>query len=229
LLLGEKPKGGVMKISKVVRIYLLVAAASIGGLPAHAASVPYRKSSDNGQGTQGAQAVAWSLLGRTAPVTLKANGKAITMSRQVVCISNTEGADLASAPGACSEGTYIFLYQIHSGSPGVTVELSGLEEGSFTKHDADDSATYGVLICDDSTGTGNVLELCTEDSEGPPYPNLDKITFEVKSTTSVSFTIASFPSFPAGVNPAEGQGWTLFIETQQTSPLPISFPIVSVH
>jgi len=214
-----------MNLSKVVRIYFLVASVVIGGLSAKAAGVPIRQSSDNGTPTN---AVTWNLLGRTVPVTLTGNGKSITMRREVICpqqdVASSKGDN--SAAGGCSSGEYLLLYQILSNSKNVTLELSGLEAGTFSKVGGNGSGTYGVMICDDAN---NDAELCTEDSESPGYTNLEKITFAVKGSTSVSFTIPSFPTFSAGENNAEGQGLTLFIVTRQSAPLPISFPTVSVQ
>lgn len=214
-----------MRLSKTVRIHLLVAAVAIGGLSAYAGRVPIRQSSDNGTTNN---AINWSLLGRTNPITITGNGKSVSMRYQVIC-PNQDVADQQgdnAAAGTCSSGTYVWLYQIQSSSKNVTIELNGLESGSFKQVGGDGSGTYGVMICDDST---NDHELCSEDSESPGYSNLAGITFAVKSHTEVTFTIPSFPSFPNGTAKPEGQGLTLFIVTTQSSPLPIYFPTVSVH
>jgi hypothetical protein len=212
-----------MSLSKIVRINLLVAIVAIGGICANAARVPVRQSSDNGTG---GNAIDWSLLGRTAPITMSGGGKSVTMMRQVICpnqdVADEQGEN--SAAGACSSGDYVFLYQFESSSKNVTIELSGIEKGSFSEVGGDDSGTYGVMICN----AGNDHELCTEDSGSPGYANLAGITFAVKSSTSVSFTVPSFPYFPAGGKP-EGQGLTLFIATHQSSSVPIYFPTVSVQ
>jgi hypothetical protein len=45
----------------------------------------------------------------------------------------------------------------------------------------------------------------------------------------VQFEVQSFPTFEAGVDPAEGQGLTIWVMTQQNSYLPIAFPSVGIQ
>jgi hypothetical protein len=215
-----------MRLSKVMWICVLVGVVAFGSLPAFA-RMPVRQSSDNGQGDPLDEA-NWNRLGRTAPITLTANGKKAQVSIQVIC----PGQDL-SYDGSCSSigggggtGTYLFLFQIQSTSANVSVNIGQLQKGSFTQVGGDGSGTYGVMICDDAQ---NDQELCTEDPNGPGYADLSGITFTVKSKTLVQFTIPSFPSFAAGSNPAEGQGLTLFLVTKQSANLPIAFPKVGIQ
>jgi hypothetical protein len=197
-----------MSVSKIVWICLLMTVVVFGNLTASA--IPVRQSSGNGVGGDVDQ---WTVLGRTVVIPLSAGGKTVTMTRQIICSSDQDRLD-----GGCASGSYIYLFQLQSTSSNVTVNIGKLTKGSFT------GSFYGVNICDDA---GNDQELCTEDSG---ETGLSGITFAVKSKTSVSFTVqGAFPSFPAGTTAAEGQGLTFFIQTQQTSPLPIVLPSIGIQ
>lgn len=206
-----------MSLSKVVWVCLLSSVVAFGSLPAFA-RIGVRQSSGNGTGDN---VDFWTVLGRTVPIPLTANGKTVKMTRQVICPQQDR------ADGGCSSGNYLFLFQFQSTSANVSVNIGQLQKGIFTEVGGDGTATYGVMICDD---TNNTQELCTEDPNGPGYADLSGITFTLKGKTAVQFSIGpTFPAFAAGIDPAEGQGLTLFIVTQQSTPLPISFPSVGIQ
>lgn len=210
-----------MRLSKVLWMCVVVGVVAFGSLPAFA-RLGVRQSSDNGQGDPLDEA-NWNRLGRSAPITLTANGKKAQVSIQVIC----PGQDL-SFDGSCSSGNYLYLFQIQSTSTNVSVNIGQIQKGSFTPVGGDGSGTYGFMICNDAN---NDQELCTEDPNGPGYADLSGITFTVKNkiNTLVQFTIPSFPSFAAGSNPAEGQGLTLFIATHQSANLPIALLKVGIQ
>ncbi len=198
-----------MSFVKVVGICVLLAVVT-ASIPAFA-RLPVRQSSENGQSGSEDN---WTLLGRSVPMTLTAGGKVVKMTRQIIC----PGQDRSD--GGCASGNYMFLFQLQSTSTSVPINIGKLQ--GFTPVGGDGSATYGVMICDD---TFNDLELCTEDPGDNNYSLLSGITWKTGKTT-VSFTVPSFPSFPAGEQPEEGQGLTFFVVTHQTSPLPIAYPSI---
>jgi FlaG/FlaF family flagellin (archaellin) len=192
-----------------VLICLLLVLVAVS-LPAFA--FPVRLSSQNGQGNSVDQ---WSVLGRTVSIPLTANGKKVTVTRQIICSENGDRTD-----GSCGSGNYIYLFQLQSTSANVTVNIGKLVKGTFT------GSFFGINICDDDPESGNNEELCTED---PNQTGLSGIVVKTISTTSVSFTIqGAFPSFPAGT-PEEGQGVTFYIQTHQTSPLPVALPSIGIQ
>jgi hypothetical protein len=176
--------------------------------------MPVRISSGNGVDTS---IDNWDLLGRSVPITLTAGGKSVTMTRQIICPQQ----DRSDGSCSSSNGNYMFLFQLQSTATNVTINIGKLV--GFKAVTGDGSGTYGVMICDDAE---NQSELCTEDPNDPNYSLISGITFKVTSKSEVTFTIPSFPRFPAGVNPLEGQGLTLFIVTQQSAPLPIAYPSI---
>jgi hypothetical protein len=188
---------------------------------------PIRQTTDNGLGSR---VGGWTLMGMTAPITLTAGGNVVTMTRQIVCpFNNGDPSDLKQ--GGCKSGQYMYLFQIQieSSSTGVIPITIGNLQG-FSPNNEDFSGNYGVMICEDPTKKdpvdGNDLELCTEDSDAPNYPELADITAQT-GKTSVSFTInAPFPSFTHGPKPEEGQGLTFFVITQQTAEFPIAYPTI---
>jgi hypothetical protein len=203
-----------MNLSKFLWM-CLVSVVAFGSLSAYA--IPVRQSSENGTGDN---VDFWTVLGRTVQIPLTANGKTVKMTRQVICPQQDR------SDGGCSSGNYLFLFQFQSTSANVSVNIGQLQKGIFTEVGGNGTGTYGVMICDDAN---NDQELCTEDPNDPGYQLLSGITFKLKGATAVQFTIPSFPALPAGVDPAEGQGVTLFIVTQQSTPLPISFPSVGIQ
>jgi len=179
------------------------------------ARIPIRQTSDNGAGND---AVHWRLMERTIPAKLTANGKSVTVTREVVCPID---GDLDA--GACDSGTYIFIYQLQSTSTNVKVNIGKLP--SFTKVDGDHVATYGVVICDDDL---NNQELCTTDPNDPNFDLISGITFTAKKK-AVTFLVPSFSNFPAGSDPEEGQGLTLYIKVTVNPNVPIPFPSLGIN
>jgi hypothetical protein len=200
----------------------LVVVAVLSTATSAFALLPIRRPSDNGIGQD---ASAWLLLGRTAPITITGNGKSVSMSREVVCPNQDVEASL-SAPteensGSCDSGVYLFIFQFQSTATNVDLQIDRLLNFVADKT----LPNYGVMLCDPSGGEfSNTLELCTDNPSGAQIPN---ITF-TSSKTTVHFIIPSFPNVPAGTT-QQGKGLTIFIETQQTSPLPIHFPVPGVH
>lgn len=195
---------------------LLIVLIALLSLPAFAIGV--RQSSDNGTGDS---IDLWGLLGRTVQIPLSANGKKVMASRQIICPNqNRQNGSCVNDNGSAD---YLFLFQIQSTSTNVSVNIGKLQ--GFVKVDGD-GGSYGVMICDDAL---NAKELCTTDPNDPGFSKISGITFKVKSKTSVSFVVPSFPSFPAGSTPEEGQGVTFFIVTHQSAPLPIAYPSLGIN
>ena len=195
-----------MRLSKVMWICLLAALVAFGNFSAFA--IPVRQSSQNGQGTD---VDSWTVLGRTVSIPLSANGKKVTMTRQIICAQSGDRVN-----GSCASGNYVYLFQVQSTSANVMINIGKLVKGSFT------GDYFGVNICADT----NTEELCTVD---PDQSQLGGISFTATSKTAVKFTVTgAFPSFPAGTA-EEGQGLTFYIITHQTSPLPIAFLSIGVN
>jgi hypothetical protein len=199
-----------MKLSKIANICVLV--ALVVGMNNSASAFPRRQSSDNGQGNA---VDDWTVLGRTVTIPLSANGKKVTMTRQIICAQNGDRVN-----GSCGSGNYVYLFQFQSTSSNVTINIGLLQKGTFTGN------FYAVNVCNDDPQNGNSEELCTEAGSA----DFSQITYKMKSKTAVSFTVAGiFPSFPAGTTPEEGQGLTFAVQTSQPSPLPITFPSVGIQ
>jgi len=186
------------------------------------ARVPVRPTSDNGAGSA---VDVWMLLGKSVVINLSANGKSVKATREIVCVNPGTRQN-----GACvnedGSGDYLYIFQIQSTSTNVSVNIGKLV--GFVKKDGDSTlGTYGVNICDDSL---NDQELCTEDPNDPDFSKISAITFKVnsKNNSSVSFVVPSFPSFPAGSTPQEGQGLTFYIRTHQNAAFPISYPSLGI-
>jgi len=202
--------------------YVLTALTLVAALPAWGARVPVRQSSDNGA-SSGVD--NWTLLGRSTPVTLTANGKKAVVTRQIICPNQDRVNGSCTGNSQGTTGEYLFLFQVQSTSANVSVNIGKLQ--GFTKVDGDHVATYGVMICDDAL---NNLQLCTSDPNDPNFAKIANITFKVnsKNGSSVSFVVPSFPSFPAGSTPEEGQGLTFYIKTTQKNGLPLAYPSVGI-
>jgi hypothetical protein len=210
-----------MSLSKFAWVCLLAAVFAFGSL---SASARVRQSSDNGQGNK---VQRWTVLGRTVAIPLAANNKTVMMTRQVICTGSTD-----QKIGGCASGNYVFLFQFQSTSTGVTINIGDLQ--GFPVTPGDPTSSEGVNICDDQLNgnkkTPADKELCTEDPGDPNYLKLPEISFMVTSPSAVQFFVQSFPTFEAGVDPAEGQGLTLFVQTAQGSAyLPIAFPSVGIQ
>jgi hypothetical protein len=185
------------------------------------ARVNIRQSSDNGQGNS---PDAWALLGRTVVIPLAANGKAVKATRQIICPNQDRVAGSCLSQNLDGSGDYLFVFQIQSTSTNVNINIGKLQ--GFVKIDGDHSAgTYGVMLCNDN----NDQELCTTDPNDPNLNNISGVTFKVKNKTSVTFTVPSFHTFPAGTTPEEGQGTTFYIQTHQNTALPIAYPSLGIN
>ena len=173
-------------------------------------------SSGNGESDD---AASWLLRGRSAPLRLGGEGKAATVSWEIVCRNQTaENAVPAPNPtlaGSCYDGVYMYLFQVQSTAAEVHVTISGL-----SGFDSQNSANYGEIYCDDE----NTMELCTNTAPSN-IPNVETST----TKTSVTFKVpGKFPSYSAGT-PQEGRGLTFYVITNQERPLPIALPQIKVH
>jgi len=202
--------------------YVVVALLVLMALPAFA-RIPVRSASDNGASSGVDQ---WMLLGKSVVINLSANGKSVKATREIVC-PNQDRQNGGCVNNNDGSGDYLFIFQIQSSSTNVSVNIGKLV--GFVKADGDHSSgTYGVNICDDDTI--NDQELCTEDPNDPNFSKISGITFKInaKNNSSVSFVVPSFPSFPVGSTPQEGQGLTFYIRTHQSSAFPISYPSLGI-
>jgi hypothetical protein len=202
--------------SNIGRVVVLVLGVLVA-LPALAGTIPVRGNSRNGENSS---AQFWAMFGPTQLVTLTKGTAIVNYKLQVVCpsqqVTNAVNPTDTQNDGQCEDGAYLFIYQLRSSSTNVTVQLAGL--AGFTP-DAN-LPNYGVMLCD---GSVNTLELCTTATQN----QLPNITFSTNSTnTTATFVIPNFPKFPVGIN-HQGQGLTLFIQTQQ-APHPISLPVISL-
>jgi hypothetical protein len=200
------------------RIGILVSCL-LATLPALAGTIPVRGSSRNGEN---GSAAFWAALGPTQALTLAKGTTQVMFKQQVVCPSQDFGnasnpSDTQSA-GACESGSYMFIFQLLSTATNVNVVLSGIK--GFTP-DAN-NPNYGVLLCDSPQ---NTLELCTNATAD----QLPAISFTTNaSNTTATFSIPSFPNFPAGTN-HQGRGLTIFVLTQQTTERPVSVPRITLQ
>lgn len=186
--------------------------------PVLAASIPVRGSSANGTDSI---ANLWNLFGPTQVVSLVNGATTVNYKQQVVCPSQDVTAAVNPTDtlhdGTCEGGSYLFIFQLRSSATNVTVQLSGLS--GFTQNA--NLPNYGVILCD-STDT---LELCTTATQS----QLPAIGFSTNSNNTVAtFTIANFPKFPNGQR-HQGQGLTIFVLTQQSSPNPINLPVITIQ
>jgi hypothetical protein len=177
-----------------------------------------RGSSDNGEDSN---APNWLLLGRSQSISLVANGKKATVTREIICLSqddeNAFPSPTLTLSGSCDTGDYMYLFQFRSTSANVGVAIGKLS--GFTSTNV---ANYGVMICD---SPNNTIEMCTNDPTGANIPSFTTTT----TKTSVLFTVpGTFPSYPAGTA-QQGQGLTFFVITKQTAPLPIGLPSVGIR
>jgi hypothetical protein len=176
-----------------------------------------RGSSGNGEDSN---APNWLLLGRSQIITLTANGKKATMTREIICLTqdveNAFPSPTLTLSGSCDTGDYMYLFQFQSTATnlGVSIgKLSGFTPGNVNN--------FGVMICDSPT---NTIEMCTND-DGTHIPNFTAVA----AKTSVTFTVpGTFPTYPAGTA-QQGQGLTFFVITKQAAPLPISLPTVGIR
>ena len=215
-----------MSLSKFAWVCLLAAVVAFGSL---SASARVRQSSENGQGNK---VQRWTVLGRTVAIPLTANHKTVMMTRQVVCVGSTDQKN-----GGCASGEYVFLFQFQFPSTSTDVKINIGRLQGFPGITGDPTGTYeGFNVCDDQLNgnktTPNDKELCTEDPGDPGYTKLPEYTFSVMNSSAVQFDVKPpFPTFEAGVDPAEGQGLTIWVVTQQgaSAYLPIAFPSVGIQ
>ena len=176
-----------------------------------------RGSSDNGEDSN---APNWLLLGRSQIITLTANGKKATVTREIICLSqddeNAFPSPTLTLSGSCDTGDYMYLFQFQS-----TATNLGVSIGKLSGFDPSNVNNFGVMRCDSPT---NTIEMCTND-DGTHIPNFAAAA----AKTSVTFTVPStFPTYPAGTA-QQGQGLTFFVITKQAAPLPISLPTVGIR
>lgn len=198
-------------------MFALVAATALYAATFASATVTIRGSSGNGEDNG---APHWLLLGRISNLTLTANGKKATMRREIVCLNqdveNSQPSPTLDLSGSCDSGAYIFLFQFQSSATNLAVQLKNLVGFDMNVNN------YGVMICD---SPNNTIELCTNDPTGTHIPNITATT----TASSVTFTVPNtFPTYPPGTSD-QGQGLTFFVITQQTAPLPVGLPFVSIH
>lgn len=212
----------MMKCTRMLPLPLVGLIFTLGASLAFA-GVPVRGASQNGASNG---APEWKLFGRSVPITLAANGKTATMTREILCAqqdvdASPNGQQSEANAGSCDSGDFLFVFQLQSTATNLTVNITRLSGFTVTTS----PASYGVLVCDDDTQ--NNQELCTVDT----VPSVSgEITFSTpKKPTSIKFVIPTFPAFVAGSTVEEGQGLTLFIETHQSSPVPISIPNIGIN
>jgi hypothetical protein len=124
--------------------------------------------------------------------------------------------------GACEKGECGFLFQLQpSGATSVTFIISN--PVGFVADAA--KPNYAVQICDNNDPVNcNTLAVCTTATAGQ-IPN---IAFTTNPTSpQATFSISSFSDFPA-VPDHEGRGLTIFVQTHQSTAIPIGFPTISI-
>lgn len=213
-----------MKFSRPNFSLCLVVLVVLCASTAAFAKLPVRRSSQNGEDINAAH---WNLLSVSQPLTLVTKGKRAVVTRQIICVNqdveNAQSTPDVALTGTCESGLYLHVFQLKSTSTDVRVNIMQLV--GFVPDDgvADGTPNYGVLTCD---SPDNTLELCTNDTDPDHIP---EITFTVaKNKTRAHYVIPSFPDFPAGVG-NQGQGLTIFILIQQSSPLPIQIPTIGIQ
>ena len=174
----------------------------------------------SGNGEDGG-APNWLLLGRSQSISLAANGKKATMTREIIClgqdVENARPSPTLTLSGSCDTGDYMYLFQFQS-----TATNLGVAIGKLSGFDPTNVNNFGVMICD---SPNNTIEMCTNDPTGTHIPNFAATA----GKTSVTFTVpGTFPTYPAGTA-EQGQGLTFFVITKQAAPLPISLPTVGIR
>ena len=213
-----------MTLTRKSLIIGLVAAVVLLTGTAAFARVPLRTPSDNGADGNANQ---WLLFGRSVKTTISHNGKTVTMTSEIVCpgfdVENSRSSFTPSLSGSCDSGAYLYIFQFQSSSTNVNLKFSGL--GDYTASAG--SANYGAIQCDPNP-SDNTVELCTTDPNDPDGLNLPDITFTQVGAHTVNFLVPSFPTFKAGTA-EQGRGLTLFILTQQHTPLPFHALTLSIQ
>jgi hypothetical protein len=214
---GLKPEEFAMKTKiQVVFALLLVLTLALYPIPTFAGA-PIRHGSDVG-GTGNAD--AWNLFG---PTKFLPNSNFTKISYEYLCPGQNVAAANADETnaGGCTGGVYLLLIQVQSTrTADFVLAVQDLVGFNFVEDvNEPDSSTVGVVQCD----TSNTVGLCTTLGGGAAsqFPNL---TFaHAKNNTSVSITIPPIPAYPAGTG-TQGQGLTIFIQTTQSSAVPIAVP-----
>lgn len=182
---------------------------------AFANAIPIRHGSDVGVTSN---AVSWNLYG---PSLLFPDGE-ISTYQEVICPQGVAAADDDNTnAGGCEGGQYIWVYQFTSTKTNIVFTVNDLVGFTFNEDTSDpDESTVGVIQCD----SNNTAGLCTTLAASGAASSFPAITFtHPKTNVSVSFHIPSVPAYPAGTG-GQGQGLTVFIETQQSSPIPVAIP-----
>ena len=195
---------------------LLVLALALYPIATYANALPIRHGSDVGAT---GNADAWNLFGPTDPL---ASTIATTISQEILC----PGQQVAAAngdetnAGGCTGGAYLFLIQIKTTkTTPIVVSVKNLVGFTFTDTGTGSTSTVGVIECD----SGNTVALCTTLGTGSAS-EFPAVTFTHTGNTVVNIHIpADLPAYPAGTG-TQGQGLTVFIQTQQSPAVPIAFP-----
>ena len=204
---------------QVAFVLLLVLTLALYPIPTFAGA-PIRHGSDVGAT---GNADFWNLLGPTQIVPLSNFTK---ISYEYLCPGQNvaaANADEADA-GGCTGGAYLLLIQIQSTrTANFNITVQDLVGFTFVEDaNSPDTSTVGVVQCD----TNNTVGLCTTLGSGPAsqFPNL---TFtHPKTNKSVTINIPPLPAYPAGTG-TQGQGLTIFIQTAQTSAIPVAVPKIA--
>src|ERR1700681_3395625 len=122
-----------MTSNRIATKFALVALAVLCAATMAAAGT-IRGSSGNGEDSN---APNWLLLGRSQIITLTANGKKATMTREIICLTqdveNAFPSPTLTLSGSCDTGDYMYLFQFQSTATnlGVSIgKLSGFTPGN---------------------------------------------------------------------------------------------------
>jgi hypothetical protein len=197
-----------MRLLKMVALVGMLAFVSVYSV----AKVPKRSTSENGQGSS---VSSWRLLERSQLIARATKGTKVAVTREVVCANPSDQLDA----GQCPLGQYLFIFQLQSTATNVSVRIGTLLPGL---------ADAGVLECDEKGG--NTEELCTSDTTTPSLPDLEAAMTAVpnKTNSTVTFSIPDLPAFPPGLEIEEGQGLTIYVLVNQTQPVPVTYPTITI-
>jgi hypothetical protein len=203
---------------KSVFASLLVLALALYPIATYANALPIRHGSDIGTTTI---ADAWNLFG---PTTTSALTTATTVSQEILCpnqqVASANGDEKNA--GGCTGGEYLFLFQIQTTkTTPIVVSVKNLVGFTFTDNSSSPStSTVGVIECD----SGNTVALCTTLGSGAAA-EFPAVTF-THSTDNTVLNIhipADLPAYPKGKG-TQGQGLTVFVQTKQSTAIPLAFP-----
>ena len=163
-----------MTPNRIATKFALVALTVLYAATMASAAVTIRGSSGNGEDSN---APNWLLLGRSQSITLAANGKKATMTREIICLNqdveNAFPSPTLTLSGSCDSGVYMYLFQFQSTSANVGVAIGKLS--GFVPTNANN---FGVMICDSPT---NTIEMCTNDPTGTHIPNITVVADKDRS------------------------------------------------